>query len=73
MNNKSLEEKVGYLSARVEDCIKVVEKMQETQQEILDQISLTKGLIKGFKIMGLIIICLITFKFGDVMKILGKF
>lgn len=73
MSNKSLEEKVGYLSARVEDCISAIEKMQDTQKEILEQISVTKGFIKGFKIMSLIVIAIITFKFGDIMKVWGKF
>jgi len=73
MSNKSLEEKVGYLSAKVEDCISAIETMQKTQLEILEQISLTRGFIKGFKLVGLIIICIVTLKFGDISKLFGKF
>lgn len=64
---------LGNLCARVSNLEVQSTKIVETQALILEQISLYRGMIKGIKLFGAVLLAVLAFKFGDIAKLWETF
>lgn len=67
------EKTIGSLCARVSNLEHQLGKVVEKQDLILDQVSMYRGMIKGIKFLGAVLLALLAFKFGDVSRLWEAF
>lgn len=71
-----LEEKVGYLIAKVEeqgnDLKAAVDKLDKLEQRVEDKFKTAEATFRVLKGIGLIVVAVLTFKFGDVSSLWAK-
>ena len=73
----TIEEKIGYLIAKVEeqaaDQKKLTERFDSLERKVEDKFRTAEVAIRIFKFIGLAILAILTFKFGDVKTLWTTF
>ena len=65
----SMEEDIGYIKAKTDSNTKAIEVLTVEMKAMRDELSLYKHFVVFMKALGLMIICVATLKFGDVIDI----
>ena len=69
---ETLEEKVGYLIAKIEeqgdDLHRVITKVDDLETTVREKLTTVETLFKVFKFLGVIVVAVATFQFGDIAK-----
>ncbi len=69
----TLEEKVGYLIAKIEEQGQALEsvsrKVDYLEKTVSEKLNTVETVIKVFKFLGLGFVALMTFKFGDITRL----
>ena len=74
---ETLEEKVGYLIAKVEehgaDLKAAVVKLDALEARVDEKFKTAEATFRVLKVLGLVLVAVLTFKFGDLPGLWGKF
>lgn len=60
-------EKIGYIAAKVETIEADIAEIKRHIQTVSDQMSLYNTVMKGIKFIGVLLVGILTFKFGDLL------